>query len=322
MKHPRNLVGACLSAALLAACGGGSPSMSTPAAVLRHSSSESETFKYIGRKQTFVVPSYVTAVTITAAGASGGGSGYTYGRYYYGPGGVGGWVQATIPVTPGEKLVVSVGGSGAVGGFNGAGAGGFTGGGASDIRQGGKRLKDRVVVAAGGGGEGSQGCVDYSKNRYYCVYGSGGGEGGGATGRGGQTGSSSYDLNGTGGSGGSTHRGGRGGSGGGSVGNDSGSSCDGNSGGRGQSGSGGGGGSGCYGAGGGGGGGYYGGGGGGGAGFASDCYYYYYTYDCNDYLGEAGGGGGGSSYAEASATNVTDTAGGAPRGDGQIVISW
>ncbi len=125
MKHSRNLVGAYLTAALLAACGGGNASMSIPA-VLRHSSSQSETFNYTGSKQKFVVPSYVTAVTITAAGASGGGSGYNS-SYYYGPGGVGGWVQATIPVTAGEKLVVSVGGSGDDGGFNGGGAGGFRG---------------------------------------------------------------------------------------------------------------------------------------------------------------------------------------------------
>jgi hypothetical protein len=67
MKHSRNLVGAYLSAALLAACGGGNASMSMPA-LLRHRSSQSETFNYTGGKQKFVVPSYVTGVTITQQG--------------------------------------------------------------------------------------------------------------------------------------------------------------------------------------------------------------------------------------------------------------
>jgi len=76
--------------------------------------------------------------------------------------GAGGSVKATIPVTPGEKLAIFVGGYGATaGGFNGGGTGGSTGGsggngggggGASDVRQGGDRLANRVVVAGGGGG--------------------------------------------------------------------------------------------------------------------------------------------------------------------------
>jgi hypothetical protein len=35
-----------------------------------------------------------------------------------------------------------------------------------------------------------------------------------------------------------------------------------------------------------------------------------------------GGGGGGSSYVEKSATNVKETPGGAPRGNGKGVFSW
>jgi hypothetical protein len=70
-------------------------------------------------------------------------------------------------------------GNGAAGGFNGggnAGPGGtrggasYGGGGASDVRAGSDTLRDRILVAAGGGGEGSGG---------FEVGGRGGGEIGG-----------------------------------------------------------------------------------------------------------------------------------------------
>ena len=78
-----------------------------------------------------------------------------------------------MPVTSGEKMLVFVGGagSGSMGGFNGGanGGGGVApdsycprsdgrgGGGSSDLRVGGDKLGDRILVAAGGGGSGGIG---------------------------------------------------------------------------------------------------------------------------------------------------------------------
>jgi hypothetical protein len=74
-----------------------------------------------GLEQSFKVPAGVTQVTIAAGGASGAaGFGYYYGSYAA-PGGLGGRVKATIPVTPKERLAIFVGGSGSDGGFNGGG---------------------------------------------------------------------------------------------------------------------------------------------------------------------------------------------------------
>src|SRR5581483_4574333 len=84
-----------------------------------------------------------------------------------GAGGLGGEATATLTVTPGEVLAITVGeaggdietklpnggapdgGSGAVGEASGAG-----GGGSSDVRQGGSDLAHRVLVGGGGGGGG------------------------------------------------------------------------------------------------------------------------------------------------------------------------
>ncbi len=150
-----------LLAALLCACSthgssGVIPGLSAPGDV--SSLKNTQRFNYTGHRQTFEVPAGVTAIKLVADGASGGGSTGGYGSES--AGGAGGSVQATIPVTPGEKLAVFVGGEGATdGGFNGGGDGGSTtgsggdgggGGGASDVRQGGDALANRVVVAGGG----------------------------------------------------------------------------------------------------------------------------------------------------------------------------
>ena len=144
-----------------------------------------QTFSFTGAQQTFVVPAGVTSVTIEAWGAEGGTG---YGTVPPIAGGRGGYVVATIAVTPGETLFVYVGGqgqagadaAGGVGSFNGGGDGGSSwgfyggggGGGASDVRPGGNALAARAVVAGGGGGGG--GNYDGSE--------SGGGAGGGTTG--------------------------------------------------------------------------------------------------------------------------------------------
>jgi hypothetical protein len=114
-------------------------------------------FPYTGDPQEFVVPAGVTSISVSAYGASGGdgwnadGAGSTAGRR-----GLGGNIQATLDVTPGETLCLYVGGAGVdgaprtsnwppsgTGGWNGGGDGrtsgggsvGGGGGGASDIRR-------------------------------------------------------------------------------------------------------------------------------------------------------------------------------------------
>jgi hypothetical protein len=69
-------------------------------------------FSYTGTQQTFTVPSGVTTVTITAIGAAG----QTIGLN---TGGQGAQVFSTVGVIPGQTLYVEVGGTGALGGFNG-----------------------------------------------------------------------------------------------------------------------------------------------------------------------------------------------------------
>jgi hypothetical protein len=305
----------CVVAALLAGCGGSQPPVSAQSAMWRtvyngNSLAHQKTFHYIHSKQTFEVPAKVTEITVVArgaAGASGSGGRAATAR--------GGRTFAIIPVTPGEKLVVFVGGDGDVGGYNGGGAGGssgrchctaeYSGGGASDVRQNGDALADRVVVAAGGGGAGG---FSYGYNRSQLAGGAGGGLTGGA--------GSGYPSGhaGGGGGGGTQNTGGSGGSGG-SFYRYSGEP--GATGVPGQGGAGGSGGNSSYagGAGGGGGGGGYYGGGGGGAGGGQ---FRSYCYGC-----QGGGGGGGSSYIEPGAKKArTWSHWKNARGNGLIVFSW
>jgi hypothetical protein len=306
--------------ALLVGCDGGYRA-STPVGVVQNAAPRgSQTFKYTGAAQHFTVPSGVTELTVTARGA-GTPSGHfpSSGPYYTGSNG--GLVQATIPVTPGERLAIFVGGHGALGisgaggagGFNGGGAGGdgvhgssgylvdggVGGGGASDIREGGDKLKDRVVVAGGGGGPGIGAGYLFSTGF--------GGQGGGKIGG---PGGSSYPGNpsGFGGSGGTQTAGGAGGAGGNRSGFPPGVPGNpgkiGRGGGGGSNPSSGGGGGGA------GGGGYYGAGGGGSGTLATSG------------IGSGGGGGGGSSYIEKSATHVKNLQGGGTAGNGKIVLTW
>ena len=111
-------------------------------------------FAYTGAAQTYTVPAGVTSLLVDMAGAAGG----PIDRSTTGQG-LGGRVQATLAVVPGQVLTILVGGAGSAktGGYNGGGGntnyGG--GGGASDIRQGGTDLASRVLVAGGGGGGGA-----------------------------------------------------------------------------------------------------------------------------------------------------------------------
>jgi hypothetical protein len=306
-----------LAVLLLAGCGGNAGHIATvPANATGGALPYQHTFKYTDAEQSFVVPSGVTAITIVALGAAGAGYSYRDHYGYHAYFGRGGRVYAIVPVTQSERLHVFVGGQGSItGGFNGGGnpgtspssnAPGYGGGGASDVRAGGDKLRDRILVVGGGGGQGwalHNGGLDF------------GGSGGGAIGG---TGGGGYNSGyvGGGGTGGTQRHGGSGGAGGKGDGSDAG--APGNPGALGAGGSGGNGGyySGGYdegGGGGGGGGGYYGGGGGGGgtAGFASV------------YGSAGGGGGGGSSYIEPYAYRFQSWQGWyTATHNGVVVFSW
>ncbi len=294
----RYVTGATVMVAMLAGCGGTQPRPTVFPPNQASGTQHSQTFDYKGGKQKFTVPTGVTRIKVTASGASG-----AYGGSASASPALGGLISAVVRVTPGETLAVFVGGEAPSyynGGYNGGGSGAYGGGGASDVRQGGSRLKDRVVVAGGGGGQGGFGGAR--------SYGNFGGAAGGRTGAAGDAGegSGTFAGGGGGGTGGDQKTGGR--SGGGGQGSRSG-----DPGGEGTLSDGGTGGYGSW-DGGGGGGGYYGGGGGGGGGSAT-------TFSGSE-DGFGGGGGGGSSYAEPQATHVKDKSGGAALGSGQVIISW
>jgi hypothetical protein len=128
-----------------------------------------QSFSYTGANQTFTVPAGVTSLSVTLSGA-GGGSAANGG----GTGGAGGYVSGTLPVTPGQSLVVMVGQGGGNGGVasatyggGGNGTGGGAGGGRSAII-----LAGSDMVTAGGGGGGK----DYINH----AGGAGGGSNGGS----------------------------------------------------------------------------------------------------------------------------------------------
>lgn len=124
------------------------PATAAPSAV-------TQTFGYTGSVQTFTVPSGVTQLSVTLAGAEGGRGGRD--GYFGTPGGYKGQVTGTIPVTPGQLLTISVGG----GGTGGASCSN------SQVRAPGGASPLSGYAGGGGGMPGSQGC-------------SGGGGGGGA----------------------------------------------------------------------------------------------------------------------------------------------
>jgi hypothetical protein len=138
--------------------------------------SQSLTFNYTGSSQSWTVPNCLTSVNIDATGGSGGNSASPK----VGLGGLGGRVQATLSVTPGQLLTIYVGSAGVSctvnnnGGFNGYDYGGSalcatatsstspygpypysgTGGAESDIRVSPNTDSDRILVAGAGGGAG------------------------------------------------------------------------------------------------------------------------------------------------------------------------
>lgn len=118
-----------------------------------------DTFLFSGTQDTYTVPSGVHNIDVDmygAQGASGNIAPFT-------DGGLGGRLRFTMAVTPGQTLILNVGGQGQgnLGGFNGGGGCGSTclsnnahgGGGASDIRLT-VNQDSRIAVAGGGGGAG------------------------------------------------------------------------------------------------------------------------------------------------------------------------
>ena len=306
----RDALWLCAAVAMLVGCGGHAADGVVPVNAAPDHLPNHKTFNFTGGAHYFTVPAGVRQIRVDARGAKGAGSQVVYG----------GRVRAVVPVTPGEKLIVYIGGdaSGTTGGFNGGANGGaaiynadgYGGGGASDVRQHSGSLWARILVAGGGGGAG--GGVDFGHRAP-----SGGGGGGLIGGAGGSSGDYGYDGAG-GGGGGTQSAGGSGGSGA------KGSYYSGSAGSAGALGIGGGGGGGTRsssygshyagGGGGGAGGGYYG-GGGGGAGSAG--------VTSSQYFGNGGGGGGGSSYAESDASNVHMWQGWKnPAPNGLVVLSW
>lgn len=115
----RQTAGIFAAVLILGGCGarsnlGTMPALNNgPDAYTRH-----RTLSFTGKKQLFKVPAGIKWLSVVALGAEGAGGGSDQGA-----GGRGGRVHAVIPVSPGERLAIYVGGegSGSTGGFNGAG---------------------------------------------------------------------------------------------------------------------------------------------------------------------------------------------------------
>lgn len=224
-------------------------------------SQNSQTFNSTGGLQSWTVPACVSTITVTVAGADGGGN----------LGGNGAVITSSIPVQPGQVITMLVGGSGTS-----TGAAGFNGGGIGYVSNNG----NTAYNSSGGGGA----TILNVNGTPYIIAGGGGGAGGGsnnvAGGGGGCVGGvGGSNTFGSGGTGGTQVSGGIGGTPWASTppGGQSGSLGQGGNGGFWQTASGGGG-----------GGGYYGGGGGGNDG-------------CCTGANGGGGGGGGSSLVPAGA---------------------
>jgi len=115
-------------------------------------STQSFSYSSANTLQTFVVPPNVTKITAKLWGPGGAGGPNFNGITKVYDGGAGVFVQATIPVTPGETLIISIGGGGLAGQIGtsplgedciGGGGGGFTA-----IYRG----TEPLVIAGGGGG--------------------------------------------------------------------------------------------------------------------------------------------------------------------------
>ncbi|MFD5417867.1 Ig-like domain-containing protein [Streptomyces sp. NPDC127069] len=266
---------------------------------------------------TFTVPAGVGEVTVDLFGAEGGSAaGFVMPAppNAGAPGGLGGETRATLPVTPGQSLQITVGGVGSTGtsrhgeyarpggrghgsGGGGAHGGGGSGGGASDLRTGAFGAADRVLVAGGGGGAGNGGPLLRGGNGGG-LEAEAGGQGGGPAGSGLAGGGGTQSAHGAGGPRNSNY--GAPGGAGSDIDQYTGLPNPGSGGTGGNGGAGGPGG-------GGGGGGYFAGGGGSGGGNPGNL--------------SGAGGGGGSSFA-APHTRAVTLAQGVRRGNGMAVVSF
>ncbi|WP_329315582.1 Ig-like domain-containing protein [Streptomyces sp. NBC_01278] len=265
---------------------------------------------------TFTVPDGVGAIGVDLFGAEGGSAaGFVdpSPRNDGSPGGLGGETRATLTVSPGQSIQITVGAVGSSGtsrhgeyarpggtghgaGGGGAHGGGGSGGGGSDVRVGAFGAADRILVAGGGGGAGNGGPLLHGGNGGG-LEGERGGEGGGPAGSGVSGGGGTQSAHGVGSP--NSAQGGPG---------IAGSDIDPNTGlpNPGSGGPGGNGGQGGNG-GGGGGGGYFAGAGGSGGGRIGNLY--------------GAGGGGGSGFAVPSATGVSLLQG-VNHGNGKAVVSF
>jgi hypothetical protein len=128
-----------------------SPIVATVTASSQYTDTITQIFSMTGSSQTFTVPSGITSIHIEAYGAQGSNSGN-----------LGGFASGDLTVAPGAVLQVNVGqqssfGSGTFGGGGNSSTSFYdgSGGGASDIRTGSYTLSERVLVAYGGGGKGT-----------------------------------------------------------------------------------------------------------------------------------------------------------------------
>ncbi|MFN2425589.1 MAG: glycine-rich protein, partial [Candidatus Binatia bacterium] len=130
-------------------------------------------FAYTGSEQSYNVPTdgSVCAVTLELIGASGG-------EAVLGEGGEGGSLKATLAISPGETLFITVGGAGG----DGSGLGGFGGGADSGVASSGEH-------SSGGGG----GASTVSNESIVLAVAGGGGGAGVAIGSGGSGGSAGGD---------------------------------------------------------------------------------------------------------------------------------
>lgn len=282
-----------------------------PAAAGAGSKGPDDTFTFTGAAEAFVVPDDVCSITVDAIGAEGGDDGFDIAE-----GGLGGEVDTTVSVLPGDELTIGVGGRGVDGEFFGSdegGAGGFGLSGGYDTAggDGGDAVDAR---GSGGGGGGASTVLDDDGFALVIAPGAGGAGGvaidtaGGDGGNGGELGTDGgsgplgADLGGNAGANASGAGGPAGGAGA-TAGGDGGEANSGGDGGIGatDAGSGGGGGGGAS----------SGGGGGGGDAIPS-----------STFTGGGGGGGGGTAFVVSITDDVTDAVDAGQGGDGLVTLTY
>lgn len=141
---------------------------------------ETKTITYSSGTNTFVVPERVTAINVIAVGGGGGGGGTDSAAGAVGRPGA--KISGSIPVSPGQTLLLYAG-SGGGGGANDAGSAPGGAGGTSNLGyNGGSGSAAGPVPISGGGGGGGAASVVFLNGSVYAVAAGGGGGGGGGNG--------------------------------------------------------------------------------------------------------------------------------------------